>query len=210
MAPPKKIEMQMSLAPADIDGRHHVVVTITPDIPQEQMQKAQLIAAMRAPGVDGRPFMDDRSALETIWEAEHPDLIKRRIDQQLLPAQSQEVAKLIQAAAEADWKEENPTIVKKAEKILNPDGLPAIKPDQMMALLEIISKYQQGAQGLPDILGQAGMPGAVAMAGGPGGAPGGPMPGAMPSQLQMTPEQALPNPATLPSKQARRGKPQNK
>jgi len=205
-----KRQLWEDLAPDDIDGRHYVVVSITPELPQDRMVKSQLAQAYRTPGVDGKPLMDDRTILETILEADHPDLIASRVNQQMLPAQSQEIGKLIMAAAEYDWKEENPETVKKAEEILNPDKLPPVSGAQAQALMEIIKMIMSGGADpalLMSMMQQADAGGVPTADGGM--VPAGPMPGAIPSQMQMLPEEALPDPATLPASQERRGRPAN-
>lgn len=218
--------MFVELKPDDIDGRFYVSVKISPIMPQEEMQRAQLAAAYRAPGVDGRPLMDDRTILETVLEADHPDLIHARIEQQLFPAKSQAVTKIMQDAAEYDWMQENPETIEKARKQAEAVQ-PKLTPDQMKIAMQTLLQHMDGnLPQLPGLVGatppvgpdgmpvQGGPPGAGAppgMSGGiPGIAPGGPSSAAMPPQMQMTPEQGLPNPVTLPSAQARRGKPRNK
>lgn len=207
----KRYEL-LEISPSDIDGRTAVVVTITPEMPQDTMMQMQVAQALRTPGVDGLPIASDRYIRESVLKMEHPDIEAQRIKQQMLPAQNQEISKVIMAAAEADWRTENPETVKKAEKIQNPDGLPDLKPEQLRQIMSLLQKMSGGAQGLEAMLAQAeggmmpGLAGAMGAGPGPGG---GPMPGALPSQFMMTPEEALPEPATLPASQARRGKAAN-
>lgn len=221
---PKARPMFVELKPDDIDGRYYVAVKISPIMPQEEMQRAQLAAAYRAPGVDGRPLMDDRTILDTVLEADHPDLIAARIRQQLLPASSDAVKKTIEGAAEWDWMQENPETVEKAKK-QQEASQPNLTPDQLKIAMQTLMAHMDGKlPQLPGLVGATppvgpdGQPagaqppqGPPGMSGGiPGIAPGGPSSAALPPQMQMSPENGLPSPVSLPSAQARRGKPRNK
>lgn len=196
-----------TLSPDDIGDNYAVIVHIKPDLPQEEMQKAQLVAAFRAPGVDGRPFMSDRE-LRALWGTENPETSEREVDAQLLINDSPDIKKLIIAAREQRWMEANPEIVKLAEARL---GKP-MYPDQVMQLVQMLTKTMQGAQGGPQLLAQAD---AMAAGGQPMGAPGqGPVgmdPAALPSQMQIGADPGAQNeqdPALLAASQAQRGRAQ--
>lgn len=172
------------------------------------MVKAQLAQAYRAPGVDGRPLMSDKYLLENIIETEYPDTVQREIDAQLLPATSQKVKKLIDAAREQQWMDDHPDTVALAEKNL---GQPiSLYPEDIQALAALLQKQMQGAPGLGQMVAQADQ---LAGGGGlglpPGQGPAGANPAALPAQLQMTPDQALPEPNQLAASQARRQRPVN-
>ena len=188
----------LTISPEDIDGCYEVRVTLTPDLPQDRMVKAQLAQAYRTPGTDGRPFMDDLSLYDMLG-FENPNEIRSRIDAQVLPAQSPEISKLVTAAREQAWIEANPEVVKLAEKRLNPEGLPDLKPEQVQQLLAMLSMMQAQPAGQP------GMAGAPQLGAGP---MGGMNPGAMPSQMMMT-EQEIPELEPMVASQARRGRPEN-
>lgn len=197
-----------TLTPDEVDGRYAVIVRIRPELPQDRMVIAQLVQAYRTPGADGRPMIDDLTLLEEFVGADYPDTIRRRLDQQFLPAESPDVKKLQIAAAEQKWMDDHPDTIKKAEERIG-EAL-RVYPDQLQAMIAMGVKMALGAQGAPQLLAQAET---MAAGGQPMGAPGqGPVgvdPAAMPSQMMMTPEETLPNRDELAASQARRGKPAN-
>ena len=205
---PKQLVYE-TLTPKDIDGRYAVIVRIRPELPQDRMVEAQLAQAYRTPGGDGRPLMDDRTILEEIIEAEYPDTIQRRIDAQLLPPKSPDVDKVLTAAREQQWFDDHPEALEAADKRLG-EAL-NLRPQELQAIVAMAVKQALGAQGAPQLLAAAeqgaatGQPPQMPMLGAPPGA----NPAALPSQLSMTPEQALPNPQELAASQARRGRPAN-
>ena len=203
----------VEIKPGDVDGRTHVAVTITPELPQDRMVKAQLAQAYRTGGVDGKPLVDDQTILEML-EFEHPDLIRQRIREQLLPAQSKEISQTSVKAAEQEWLTENKEVVKLAEKRANPDNLPSMSPEQIQQLVDVMVK-----QRMAEMMGQPSpLQGMVQSAGQQepmplpqqeGGAPGVP-PEVMPTQVGMTPEDVVPDLPELEQYQNRRvayGKP---
>jgi hypothetical protein len=198
--------MLIDIKPDDVDGRNHVAVTITPELPQDRMVKAQLAQAYRAPGVDGKPLVDDQSILEML-EFEHPDLINQRIREQLLPAQSKEIAQTSVQAAEQEWLTENKEVVKLAEKRTNPENLPSMSPEQIQQLVDVMVK-----QRMAEMMGQGGqLPQMMAAAEqGPqplpqnGGEPPGVRPEVMPTQMGMSPEDVVPELPELEQYQNRR------
>lgn len=199
-----------TLTAADVGGRYAVIVKIKPELPQEEMQKAQLIQAFRAPGVDGRPFFSDRE-LRSLWGGESPESSEREIDAQLLLNDSPDVKKLIVAAREQRWMEANPEIQELADKRLG--KALELRPQELQQMIAIGVKMALGAQGGDQLLAlgdQAATGQPVQLP--PGGiAPPGmnPAAGGLPSQMQMTPEQALPDRNQLAASQARRGRPVN-
>jgi hypothetical protein len=198
--------MLIDIKPDDVDGRNHVSVSITPELPQDRMVKSQLAQAYRAPGVDGKPLVDDQSILEML-EFEHPDLIRQRIREQLLPSQSQEINKTSIAASEQEWVQENKEIVKLAEKRQNPDNLPTMSPEQIQQLVDLMVKQKfaemtgQGGQ-LPQMMAQADQMPPEGLVPQNGAQPGIP-PEVMPTQMAMSPEDVVPD---LPDLQQRQNK----
>ena len=199
-----------TLTPEDIGGRYSVVVKIRPELPQDRMVKAQLAQAYRAPGVDGRPLMDDRTIAEDIIEAEHPDTIQRRIDGMLLPAKSKNISDMLTAAQEQQWMDDHPETMALADKRLG-EAL-SLRPQELQAIIQLAVKQALGAQGAPQLLAQA-----DAMAGGqppmgmPGQGPVGMDPAALPSQMQLGADPAAQtnqDPAMLAASQAQRGRAQ--
>ena len=198
--------MLIDIKPDDVDGRNHVAVTITPELPQDRMVKAQLAQAYRTPGVDGKPLVDDQTILEML-EFEHPDLINQRIREQLLPAQSKEIAQTSVQAAEQEWMTENKEVVKLAEKRTNPENMPKMSPEQIQQLVDVMVK-----QRLQEMMGQGGqLPQMMAAAEqGPqplpqnGGEPPGVPPEVMPTQMSMSPEDVVPELPELEQYQNRR------
>lgn len=202
-------KMYGSISPADVKGRKFVDVTITPELPQDRMVRAQLAQAFRTPGADGLPLLDDRSILTDIIEVEAPDDIQRRVANQMLAARSPEIQKLLIAAQEQAWIEDNETMMKLAEKRMNPDNMPTLNGDQMQKIIGLMRKHEQAKQmgqpGLESLL-QAGGP---LPSGSPTPAPGGPPPQVMPSQMMMGGPPEQPPLDMLVASQQRRGKPQN-
>jgi hypothetical protein len=195
-----------TLTDSDIDGRYAVIVKIRPELPQDRMVIAQLVQAYRAPGPDGRPMIDDLTLLEEFIGADYPDTIRRRLDQQMLPPQSPDVNKMQIAAAEQKWMDDHPETMKLADKRLG-EAI-ALRPDELQAIIQMAVKQALGAQGMGPMLDQADAAASGQMPMLPPGGPGGPNPAALPSQMMMTPEQALPNREQLAASQERRGKPQ--
>ena len=128
-------------------------------------------------------------------EFEHPDLINQRIREQLLPAQSKEIAQTSVQAAEQEWMTENKEVVKLAEKRTNPENMPKMSPEQIQQLVDVMVK-----QRLQEMMGQGGqLPQMMAAAEqGPqplpqnGGEPPGVPPDVMPTQMSMSPEDVVP------------------
>lgn len=206
---PKRIVYE-TLTPEDVAGRYVTVVKISPVLPQERMVLAQLAQAYRTPGADGRPLFDDHTIREEIVETPFPDTVERRVDAQMLPAQSKEIADLLKAAREQKWMDDNPETVALAEKRIG--KALDMRPEDVMQLLKLLMKAQGGAAGLEQMLalseGQAAGALPPGMPPGGMGAPPGANPAALPSQMMMTPEQGLPNPDELAASQERRGRPQ--
>jgi hypothetical protein len=205
---PKQTVLE-TLSPSDIDGRYAVIVKIRPEMPQDRMVKAQLAQAYRTPGADGRPLLDDKTILEDIIEADYPDTVDRRIDAQFLPAESPDIKKFLIAAREQQWIEDHPDTMKLVDKRLGEQI--NLRPEELQQIIAIAVKQALGAQGAQQLLaaGDAAASGQpVQMPPGGFGAPAGPDPSTLPSQMQMSPEQALPNPQELAASQERRGRPQ--
>ena len=186
-----KQSTMLELTPEDVGEHPYLEVTITPEMPNDRMVKAQLAQAYRAPGVDGKPLLDDQTILEKILEIEHPDTVARRVREQLLPSTSQTVQTIILSASEYEWMEENKELVKLAEKRT---GLPPLSVEQMAQLQAMMAQIAQ-AQAAPQL---------------PPGAPpplptnGGPPPETLPSQTMMQPADEIPELPTLEMSQNRR------
>lgn len=212
----------ISLSADDIDGRHHVEVSITPDIPQERMVKSQLAAAYRAPGVDGQPLFDDITIRERVIEDDHPDQTARRIRQQMLASQSKVVQETMALAAESEWLDENKELVKLAEKrkeeLANPTNEPTIPVSQVKQIVELMIKdAMSGGGSLQQAIatqdavdsGQLPPDGMLPTSVQPPQPQGGPPPEVMPSQMSMQPADVLPIQADVQAMQQRRLRPQN-
>lgn len=184
----------IEITPDDVGDHPYLEVTITPELPQDRLVKAQLAQAYRAPGVDGKPLLDDQTILEEILEIEHPDTVSRRVREQLLPSQSPSIQTIILAASEHEWREENKELVKLAEKRA---GLPPLAIEQMAQLQAMIAQLG-AAQVNPQLAAVAPAPGALP------GANGGVSPEALPSQFSMSPEEEIPELPTLEASQNRR------
>ena len=199
--------MLIDIKPDDVDGRNHVSVSITPELPQDRMVKSQLAQAYRTPGVDGKPLVDDQSILEML-EFEHPDLIRQRIREQLLPAQSQEINKTSIAASEQEWMQENKEVLKLAEKRKNPENMPSMSPEEIEKLVDLMVKQKlaqltgQGGQ-LPQMMAQAAQMPPEGLIPQNGAQPGVP-PEVMPTQMSMSPDDVVPDLPDLQQRQNRR------
>jgi hypothetical protein len=171
------------------------------------MVKSQLAQAYRTPGVDGKPLVDDQSILEML-EFEHPDLIRQRIREQLLPAQSQEINKTSIAASEQEWMQENKEVLKLAEKRKNPENMPSMSPEEIEKLVDLMVKQKlaqltgQGGQ-LPQMLAQAAQMPPEGLIPQNGAQPGVP-PEVMPTQMGMTAEDVVPDLPDLQRRQNQR------
>lgn len=198
-----------TLTSADVGDRFTVIVKIKPELPQEEMQKAQLIQAFRGPGVDGRPFLSDRE-LRSLWGGENPETSERQIDAQLLLNDSPDIKKMIIAAREQRWMEANPEIKELADKRLG-EAL-SLRPQELQAIIQIAVKQALGAQGAQQLLAQADtMAGGGTPMGAPGQGPVGMDPAALPSQMQIGADpaaQTRQDPAVLAASQAQRGRAQ--
>jgi len=208
----------LAIKSADVEGRHHVEVTITPDIPQERMVKSQLAAAYRTPGVDGLPLLDDITIRERIIEDDHPDQTARRILHQMLASSSKVVQETLMLAAEKEWLDENKELVKMAakrqEELTNPDDEETIPVSQVKKLIDLAVKDAlsggavqeaialQDATEAGEIMPPVPLPSSVAP-------PGGPSPQTMPSQMGMMPQEEVGNPDEIQMMQQRRMRPQN-
>jgi len=214
----KRQKTMVEITPDDVDGHYMVEVTLTPELPQDRMVKAQLAQAFRAPGVDGKPLLDDKTILEEIVEAEHPDQVQRRIREQLLSAESQQVRDIMLAAAEQEWMETNKEIVDLAEK--KEPMVPASKVKEMAELMAkemhaammgqggqleaMMGMAEAGAGAMPMQPGAV-QPGAVPYGGATTASVPGVRPEVVPSQMMgMVPEDEIPDLPELQQSQQRR------
>ena len=108
---------QLELTPDDIGERVQVMITITPQVPQDTMMQSQVVQSVSVPDATGTP-MGDRKTMTEMFPAlfgQSPELIRQRLDEQMLPQKSEEIAKIQLAASENKWKENNPETLEPAE-----------------------------------------------------------------------------------------------
>jgi hypothetical protein len=194
---------------SDVKGRHSVIVNISPELPQDRTVKAQLAAAYREPGSDGKPLMADVDILEHVLEVPHPELSQRHIREQLLPTQSKTIDEIIIKASEQQWMDENEKMVKLAEKRVEAEaageGLPLLTPEQVTNLMQVASVMQQagGPEALQMLLQQA-ETGATPAEMAQGSPTSGFSAEAQPPQITMSPDDVLPDPEQVKMRQQQR------
>jgi len=203
----------IAITPDDVDGRIHVEVIIQPEMPQDRMIKAQLASAFRNPGVDGQPLLDDRSILESVLDIDNHAEVSRRVREQMLPKMSPHIQETMTLAAEQQWLNENKTLVKLAEKRRKdieeeqaeklmleqqsaPPGMPQqgeVPPEAAAQFMQMMQGQQGGGIGGPNPLAMPMLPQQGATMPQIGMAPGAVSPQAMPSQMQMTAQDLIPD-----------------
>ena len=203
----------IAITPDDVDGRIHVEVIIQPEMPQDRMIKAQLASAFRNPGVDGQPLLDDRSILESVLDIDNHAEVSRRVREQMLPKMSPHIQETMTLAAEQQWLNENKTLVKLAEKRKKdieeeqaeklmleqqsaPPGMPqqgGVPPEAAAQFMQMMQGQQGGGTGGPNPLAMPMLPQQGATMPQIGMAPGAMSPQAMPSQMQMTAQDLIPD-----------------
>ena len=203
----------IAITPDDVDGRIHVEVIIQPEMPQDRMIKAQLASAFRNPGVDGQPLLDDRSILESVLDIDNHAEVSRRVREQMLPKMSPHIQETMTLAAEQQWLNENKTLVKLAEKRKKdieeeqaeklmleqqsaPPGMPqqgGAPPEAAAQFMQMMQGQQGGGTGGPNPLAMPMLPQQGATMPQIGMAPGAMSPQAMPSQMQMTAQDLIPD-----------------
>ena len=203
----------IAITPDDVDGRIHVEVIIQPEMPQDRMIKAQLASAFRNPGVDGQPLLDDRSILESVLDIDNHAEVSRRVREQMLPKMSPHIQETMTLAAEQQWLNENKTLVKLAEKRKKdieeeqaeklmleqqfaPPGMPqqgGVPPEAADQFMQMMQGQQGGGTGGPNPLAMPMLPQQGATMPQIGMAPGAMSPQAMPSQMQMTAQDLIPD-----------------
>jgi len=203
----------IAITPDDVDGRIHVEVIIQPEMPQDRMIKAQLASAFRNPGVDGQPLLDDRSILESVLDIDNHAEVSRRVREQMLPKMSPHIQETMTLAAEQQWLNENKTLVKLAEKRRKdieeeqaeklmleqqsaPPGMPQqgeVPPEAAAQFMQMMQGQQGGGIGGPNPLAMPMLPQQGATMPQVGMAPGAVSPQAMPSQMQMTAQDLIPD-----------------
>ena len=203
----------IAITPDDVDGRIHVEVIIQPEMPQDRMIKAQLASAFRNPGVDGQPLLDDRSILESVLDIDNHAEVSRRVREQMLPKMSPHIQETMTLAAEQQWLNENKTLVKLAEKRRKdieeeqaeklmleqqsaPPGMPqqgGVPPEAADQFMQMMQGQQGGGIGGPNPLAMPMLPQQGATMPQIGMAPGAMSPQAMPSQMQMTAQDLIPD-----------------
>lgn len=226
----------LRITKSDIGGRFWVQSHIRPRLPQDMMILAQVAQALRAPGASGRPTMADEDIARFVFEFDHPEEIKRRIDEQMLEQSDPEVAKLKQAALAEDWRKSNRDTVRKAERVLNPPPEKGdeqfeqmkknLTPEQLQQLIQsaaqLMMQQMRGGPGPEQMLAMADATGAAAagqqdaLANLPATVRpperGGPPPSVMPSQMNMMDASAQTgvSPEHRMMDQMMRGRPQHK
>ena len=199
----------ISITPDDVDGRIHVEVIIQPEMPQDRMIKAQLASAFRNPGVDGQPLLDDRSILESVLDIDNHAEVSRRVREQMLPKMSPHIQEMITLASEQQWLNENKTLVKLAEKrkkdieeeqadklALEQQSAPqqgGVPPEAASQFMQMMQGQQGGGIGGPNPLAMPMLPQQGATMPQIGMAPGAMSSQAMPSQMQMTAQDLIPD-----------------
>ena len=199
----------ISITPDDVDGRIHVEVIIQPEMPQDRMIKAQLASAFRNPGVDGQPLLDDRSILESVLDIDNHAEVSRRVREQMLPKMSPHIQEMITLASEQQWLNENKTLVKLAEKrkkdieeeqadklALEQQSAPqqdGVPPEAASQFMQMMQGQQGGGTGGPNPLAMPMLPQQGATMPQIGMAPGAMSSQAMPSQMQMTAQDLIPD-----------------
>ena len=199
----------IAITPDDVDGRIHVEVIIQPEMPQDRMIKAQLASAFRNPGVDGQPLLDDRSILESVLDIDNHAEVSRRVREQMLPKMSPHIQEMITLASEQQWLNENKTLVKLAEKrkkdieeeqadklALEQQSAPqqgGVPPEAAAQFMQMMQGQQGGGIGGPNPLAMPMLPQQGATMPQIGMAPGAMSSQAMPSQMQMTAQDLIPD-----------------
>ena len=199
----------IAITPDDVDGRIHVEVIIQPEMPQDRMIKAQLASAFRNPGVDGQPLLDDRSILESVLDIDNHAEVSRRVREQMLPKMSPHIQEMITLASEQQWLNENKTLVKLAEKrkkdieeeqadklALEQQSAPqqgGVPPEAASQFMQMMQGQQGGGTGGPNPLAMPMLPQQGATMPQIGMAPGAMSSQAMPSQMQMTAQDLIPD-----------------
>ena len=199
----------IAITPDDVDGRIHVEVIIQPEMPQDRMIKAQLASAFRNPGVDGQPLLDDRSILESVLDIDNHAEVSRRVREQMLPKMSPHIQEMITLASEQQWLNENKTLVKLAEKrkkdieeeqadklALEQQSAPqqgGVPPEAAAQFMQMMQGQQGGGTGGPNPLAMPMLPQQGATMPQIGMAPGAMSSQTMPSQMQMTAQDLIPD-----------------
>ena len=78
-----------------------IMVTLAPDLPQDQMASIQMAQIARDPGASGVPMLDDNYVLEHLLQVEDPDMQRDAVKAQLAERTSQiaVIFTLMEAAA---------------------------------------------------------------------------------------------------------------
>lgn len=170
---------QLELTPSDIEERVQVMITITPQVPQDTMMQSQVVQSLSVPDATGTPMVDRKTMTEMFPAlfGQSPELIRQRLDEQMLPQKSEEIAKIQLAASENKWKENNSETVEAAEPDEETITLTREQLKEMISLTQMAQQDPRVAQAL------GGQPPVEQQA-----LPGGTDPRALPSQFSMTAE----------------------
>jgi hypothetical protein len=172
---------QLELTPDDIGERVQVMITITPQVPQDTMMQSQVVQSLSVPDATGTPMVDRKTMTEMFPAlfGQSPELIRQRLDEQMLPQKSEEIAKIQLAASENKWKENNPETVEAAETDEETLTLTREQLKEMISLTQMAQQDPRVAQAL------GGQPPVEQQQ---QALPGGADPRALPSQFSMTAE----------------------
>ena len=175
---------QLELTPDDIGERVQVMITITPQVPQDTMMQSQVVQSLSVPDATGTPMVDRKTMTEMFPAlfGQSPELIRQRLDEQMLPQKSEEIAKIQLAASENKWKENNPETVEAAEPDEETLTLTREQLKEMIGLVQMAQQDPSIAQAL------GGQPPVEQPLMEQQALPGGTDPRALPSQFSMTAE----------------------
>ena len=70
----------------DVDGHYQVEVTITPEMPTDEVLKMRIVQMARTPGADGNPFLPDSYLRREVMEVTNPDEVEEELEKQLMEA----------------------------------------------------------------------------------------------------------------------------
>lgn len=210
----------LTITNEDVGDHVRVVVKLTPKTTQDEVAAAQIAAALRQPGANGKPLMSDEDINRTVFKRPHPERIAERVELDIVEANNPDIQQLKQAAYTALWRKEHKDIVKLAE---NPDGEETVTmtKSKLQELVTTLAEAKHAEMmGVPvdAMMQQAVMQQQMAAvqqgqadpAAAPPGVGGGLAQAALPEQFAMMPADMIPEPQKTQAKQTRRGKPQNK
>jgi len=131
----------LGLTPEEIGDHVWVEVVIHPKLPQDDMQKMQLVEKYRAAGPGGLPILSDEDLLVQVLHHPHPQEALRRAALQWLETNDPEIVGVRTAALRASWKKDNQQMVRAFEKEQQPDVkfremMRGLSPEDLQKLIE--------------------------------------------------------------------------